>query len=76
MRRAQRKPTKPTRGRIDAIPGPISNSSRRKRRDGWTAWGNELDGYDRNADVEGSFNEAYRAIRERVAAGGPKWVPK
>jgi len=30
----------------------------------------------RNADVEGSFNEAYRVIRERVAAGGPKWAPK
>jgi hypothetical protein len=33
-------------------------------------------GYDSAADVEGSFNEAYRAIRERIAAGGPPWVPK
>ena len=57
-------------------PGPFLELFGRKRRDGWTVWGNELDCYDRNADVEGSFNEAYQVVRERVAAGGPKWVPK
>ena len=57
-------------------PGPFLELFGRKRRDGWTVWGNEVDGYDRNADVEGSFNEAYQVVRERVAAGGPKWVPK
>jgi N6-adenosine-specific RNA methylase IME4 len=57
-------------------PGPFLELFGRKPHDGWTVWGNEVDPYDRNADVEGSFNEAYRAIRERVAAGGPKWVPK
>jgi N6-adenosine-specific RNA methylase IME4 len=34
----------------------------RQRRPGWTAWGDELD----------KFEPEY----ERVAAGGPKWVPK
>jgi N6-adenosine-specific RNA methylase IME4 len=57
-------------------PGPFLELFGRKRRDGWTVWGNELDCYDRNADVEGSFNEAYQVVRERVAAGGPKRVPK
>jgi N6-adenosine-specific RNA methylase IME4 len=56
--------------------GPRLELFGRKRRDGWTVWGNEVDGYDRNADVEGSFNEAYRVIRERVAAGGRPWIPK
>jgi N6-adenosine-specific RNA methylase IME4 len=57
-------------------PGPFLELFGRKRRDGWTVWGNEVDSYDRNSDIEGSFSEAYRVIRERVAAGGPKWVPK
>jgi Holliday junction resolvase RusA-like endonuclease len=34
------------------------------------------DEYDADADIEGSFSEAYRAVRERVAAGGPGWTPK
>ena len=29
-----------------------------------------------NDDFAKSLEEGYRAIRERVAAGGPKWVPK
>lgn len=29
--------------------------------------------YDARRDIEGSFAEAYRAIRKRVAAGGPGW---
>jgi hypothetical protein len=32
--------------------------------------------YDAQADIEGSFNEAYGAIRARKAAGGDSWVPK
>jgi N6-adenosine-specific RNA methylase IME4 len=63
--------------RIERLfPGPYLELFARRAVPGWTVWGNEVDGYDRNADVEGSFNEAYRVIRERVAAGGPKWVPK
>jgi hypothetical protein len=40
-------------------------------------WGNQAEpepAYDAAADVEGSFNEAYRAIRECQAAGGPGWT--
>lgn len=33
------------------------------------------DGYDSAGDVEGSLAEAY-AIRARVAAGGPGWLPQ
>jgi hypothetical protein len=43
-----------------------------------STWGNEIrarDEYDSAADVEGSFNEAYKVIRERVAAGGAGWTP-
>jgi hypothetical protein len=32
--------------------------------------------YDANADLAGSLGEGYRAIRERVANGGPAWTPK
>jgi hypothetical protein len=32
--------------------------------------------YDANADFAGSLEEGYRAIRERVAAGGEGWTPK
>jgi hypothetical protein len=31
--------------------------------------------YDGNADFAGSLEVAYAAIRERMAAGGPGWVP-
>jgi N6-adenosine-specific RNA methylase IME4 len=48
----------------------------RQARPGWDAWGNEIDKYDTAADVEGSFAEAYAAIRERKAKGGPGWNPK
>jgi hypothetical protein len=34
------------------------------------------DEYDPHDDVTKAFEEAYRVIRERVAAGGPPWVPK
>ena len=34
------------------------------------------DGYNAYDDVEKSFEEAYRAVRERMAKGGPGWTPK
>jgi hypothetical protein len=39
---------------------------------GW-AW---RDGYDAQDDVARSFDFAYGKIRERVAGGGPPWVPR
>jgi hypothetical protein len=33
----------------------------------------ESDDYDPTADFSASIDECYRAIRERVAAGGPGW---
>jgi N6-adenosine-specific RNA methylase IME4 len=48
----------------------------RQARPGWDVWGNETGKYDAAADVEGSFSEAYAAIRERQAKGGPGWNPK
>ncbi len=33
-------------------------------------------GYDGQKDLAGSLDVGYSAIRERVAAGGPGWVPK
>ena len=54
-----------------SLSGPFLELFGRKRREAWHVWGDEVDGYDRNADVEGSFNEAYRVIRQRVVAGGP-----
>jgi len=33
------------------------------------------DDYDAAADMTASINECYRAIRERIARGGPPWVP-
>jgi hypothetical protein len=33
------------------------------------------DDYDAAADFAGSIAECYRAIRERIARGGPPWVP-
>jgi hypothetical protein len=32
--------------------------------------------YDAEDDFEESINFAYRAVRERVANGGPPWTPK
>jgi hypothetical protein len=32
--------------------------------------------YNPIADFAGSLDECYRAIRERIAAGGPPWVPQ
>jgi len=33
------------------------------------------DDYDAAADMTASIAECYRAIRERIANGGPPWVP-
>ena len=48
------------------------------RRPGWDCWGNEIDKFEHKPrdDFSRSIEECYRVIRERVAAGGPKWVPK
>jgi hypothetical protein len=32
--------------------------------------------YDSAKDVEGCFHDAYAAVRDRVANGGPGWTPK
>jgi hypothetical protein len=62
------------------VAGPYLELFARLRRPGWTAWGDELDKfepkYDAHDDFAKSLDEGYRVIRERVAAGGPKWVPK
>ena len=62
------------------VDGPYLELFARQRRPGWTAWGDELDkfepGYDAHDDFAKSLDEGYRVIRERVAAGGPKWIPK
>lgn len=36
----------------------------------------QVDEYDAADDVTKSFEEAYRVIRERKAAGGQGWEPK
>ena len=41
-----------------------------------TSWSWRSGGYDAQGDFVKSPDEGYRVIRERVAAGGPKWVPK
>ena len=69
------------------VEGPYLELFARTTRPGWTACGNETNKfpkqvnqiafeYDADADVSGSFDEAYRAIRERKAKGGPGWTPK
>lgn len=63
------------------VSGPYLELFARQQRPGWTAWGNETDkfgtveDYDARADFSGSINECYRAIRERMAAGGPGFDP-
>ena len=62
------------------VDGPYLEMFARQRRPGWIAWGDELDKfepeYDAHDDFAKSLEEGYRVIRERVAAGGPEWVPK
>jgi N6-adenosine-specific RNA methylase IME4 len=63
-----------TRERIERlVTGPYLELFARGERPGWTAWGDEYDAQD---DFAKSVEEGYRAIRQRVAAGGPKWAPK
>ena len=62
------------------VDGPYLEMFARQRRPGWVAWGDEVDKlepkYDAEDDFAKSLEEGYRAIRERVAAGGPGWLPK
>jgi N6-adenosine-specific RNA methylase IME4 len=62
------------------VDGPYLELFARQERPGWTAWGNQTDKfssppapdeYDATKDMAGSIEDCYRAIRERVAAGGP-----
>lgn len=68
-------------GRIERlVGGPYLELFARQRRPGWDAWGNQTDkfsdGYDAQQDFAGSLDEGYRAIKERVAEGGPGWEPR
>ena len=60
--------------------GPYVELFARQRRPGWSCWGNQLDRfepeYDPQRDFSKSLQEAYRAVRERVASGGPGWILK
>lgn len=58
--------------------GPYVDLFSREARPRWSSWGHEATKfnaveYDARADLAGSINEGFRAIRERVAAGGPGW---
>jgi N6-adenosine-specific RNA methylase IME4 len=53
--------------------------SRNKHNGRWDCHGDEAPPqkpYDAADDFSESINEAYRAVRERVAAGGPSWTPR
>jgi N6-adenosine-specific RNA methylase IME4 len=64
-------------GRIERlVAGPYLELFARQRRPGWDYWGNETDKYKPHDDFSRSIEECYRAVRERVAGGGPGWVPK
>jgi DNA modification methylase len=59
------------------LAGPAERSRETVRARGQVADAGPLfDTYDPHKDTEGAFTEAYRAIRERKAAGGPGWTPK
>lgn len=61
------------------VAGPYLELFARQSRPGWTCWGNEVgkfDEYKPRDDFSKSIDECYREVRERVAAGGPKWKPK
>jgi hypothetical protein len=64
----------------DVVAGSYLELLARQRRPDRDCWGNEIDKfepeYDAHDDFAKSLDEGYRVIRERVAAGGPKWVPK
>jgi N6-adenosine-specific RNA methylase IME4 len=58
--------------------GPYIELFARQRRPGWDCWGNEIDKFEYKPrdDFNRSIEECYRAVRERVAAGGRPWLPK
>ena len=65
-------------GRIERlVAGPYLELFARSRRVGWESWGNQTDKfapakpYDEAADARGSYDEAVRAIGERVKSGAP-----
>jgi N6-adenosine-specific RNA methylase IME4 len=63
--------------------GPYLELFARKKRDGWTTWGDEIpreqmsgdEEYNAEKDFSGSIDDCYRAIRARKAAGGKGWTP-
>ena len=61
------------------VDGPYLELFARNTRPGWTSWGNEVDKfdppYDAADDFAKSINVAYEAVRERIANGGPSWIP-
>lgn len=63
------------RGAISTIAKKRGLKIERRRENGITSYRIEPE-YDANKDVEGCFSDAYAAIRDRVAAGGPGWEPK
>lgn len=62
--------------------GPYLDLFSREVRPGWESWGNEVGKfnepaeYDAVKDFEGSVNDCYGAVRDRIARGGEPWVPK
>ncbi len=66
-------------GRIERlVAGPYLELFARQQRPGWTVWGNQTDKfapveYDADDDIRKSVQEGFRAVKERVAAGGPGW---
>ena len=62
------------------VDGPYLELFARQRRSGWISWGDEVDKFETeyvaHDDFAKSLEEGYRAIRERVAAGGPGWLRK
>jgi N6-adenosine-specific RNA methylase IME4 len=64
--------------------GPYAELFARQRRPNWDPWGDETEKFtgqyeaphDSADDFAKSLEEGYRAIRERVAAGGPGWLRK
>ncbi len=64
------------------VAGPYLELFARATRPGWTSWGNEVGKFDSPPEYDGQDDFAksrevgFAAIRERMAAGGPGWVPK
>ena len=74
--RTARSQTKPTAGFIASIPARTSRCSRASAVLAGPPGATSSTSSNPNADEEKSLDEGYRVIRERVAAGGPTWVPK